>query len=108
MTRKQENEAFSCINCGKDVLPLRYGTIRDHCPACIHSLHVDDLPGDRANDCAGLLEPVQVEHSGKKGYSIIYRCKRCGQKRKNRAAPDDYMDTLVKVQAKYAATCGPW
>lgn len=69
--------------------PLVNGSYRNHCPFCLHSLHVDILPGDRANPCRGLLEPVGVEHSGKKGWLIISRCSRCGEERRNRAALDD-------------------
>ena len=53
---KNDNE-FICQNCGKKVEKLKY-TSRDHCNYCLHSLHVDITPGDRLNDCKGLLVPI--------------------------------------------------
>ena len=35
--------------------------------------------------------------SNKKGYVIVYKCKKCGQIRKNKAAKDDNMDLIIKL-----------
>jgi len=83
------NNAFTCANCGAAVLPLQNGSVRNHCPVCLHSLHVDVLPGDRASECGGVMVPVGVEQSGKKGWVILYRCRQCGLAGRNRAALDD-------------------
>ena len=40
------NNSFTCANCGTLVHPLQNGSVRNHCPACLHSLHVDVMPGD--------------------------------------------------------------
>lgn len=69
--------------------PLEGGGCRNHCPFCLHSLHVDLLPGDRASDCGGLLEPIAVKADARKGYVIVHRCRSCGELRRNRAAVDD-------------------
>lgn len=83
------NNAFTCAHCGRDVQPLQNGSVRNHCPHCLHSLHVDINPGDRASDCHGLLEPIRVEQSGKKGWVIVHRCQKCGAIKRNKAALDD-------------------
>jgi hypothetical protein len=83
------NEGFTCLHCGLTVPPLANGSYRNHCPACLHSLHVDVNPGDRAHPCGGVMEPIGAEHSGKKGWIIVHRCTRCGEVRRNRAALDD-------------------
>jgi DNA-directed RNA polymerase subunit RPC12/RpoP len=83
------NQGFRCTVCGRDVPPLANGSYRNHCPFCLHSVHVDLNPGDRASDCGGVLEPVAAEHGGKKGWTIVHRCRRCGAVRRNRAALDD-------------------
>ena len=83
------NQGFVCARCAAAVPPLANGSYRNHCPACLHSLHVDVNPGDRASDCGGLLVPVGVEQSGKKGWVIVHRCERCGAVRRNKAALDD-------------------
>ena len=55
-----KDEAFICEHCGKSVPRLNY-TARDHCPYCLFSKHVDIMPGDRANQCLGLLKPIGIE-----------------------------------------------
>lgn len=92
----KRDEEFVCENCGKKVLKLGY-TSRDHCPHCLYSKHVDNMPGDREAECRGLLKPVQVELDSKKGYVIIYKCEKCGAIRKNKSAIDDDMDLLIKL-----------
>lgn len=90
------DEEFICENCGKKVPKLGY-SCRNHCNSCLCSKHVDKNPGDRREDCHGLLEPIGVEISGKKGYVIIHKCKKCGEIRKNKAAEDDNIDLIIKL-----------
>ena len=89
------DEEFICENCGKKVSILGY-----HCPYCLHSKHVDKNPGDRLEKCHGDLEPVSMEIDGKKGYVIVFKCKKCGAIRKNKAAKDDNMDLLIDLSSK--------
>ncbi|MEN6315330.1 MAG: RNHCP domain-containing protein [Clostridiaceae bacterium] len=93
MSRKTENIGFICAYCGADVKPLTNGSYRNHCPFCLYSLHVDNLPGDRASDCFGMMKPIGIRYNGKKGWQIIHHCKKCGMEKVNRAAPDD-IETL--------------
>ena len=93
------DEEFICDNCGAVVPKLRYSS-RDHCTNCLHSKHVDINPGDRMEECHGDLEPVSLEIDSKKGYVIIYRCKKCGAIRKNKAAKDDNMDLIIELSSK--------
>ena len=88
-TTKGRNEGFVCAHCGRNVPSLDNGSYRNHCPFCLYSLHVDIMPGDRANTCKGLLAPVRVEYNGKKGWVIVSHCGKCGQARRNVAALDD-------------------
>lgn len=88
-TAQGTNNAFTCAHCGAEVPPLDNGSYRNHCPYCLYSLHVDINPGDRANECRGVLEPVGVVYNSKKGWVIIHRCQRCGEIRRNKAALDD-------------------
>lgn len=92
----KRDEEFICENCGKKVSKLGY-TSRDHCPYCLYSKHVDIMPGDRGEDCKGLLKPIRVELDSKKGYVIIYKCEKCGAIRKNKAAEDDNKDLLIQL-----------
>lgn len=85
---------FICLNCGKEVLPLGSSS-RDHCPFCLCSLHVDVLPGDRQNACMGIMDAISAQPDPKKGYILVYRCRKCGELHRNKAAygarvqPDD-------------------
>ena len=93
------DEEFVCENCGKKVSKLGY-SCTNHCLFCLHSKHLDINPGDRLDDCHGILEPVSVELSGKKGYVIIFKCKKCGAIRKNKSATDDNMDLIIQLSSK--------
>lgn len=92
------DEEFICENCGKKVSKLFY-TSRDHCPYCLYAKHVDIKPGDRAETCHGMLEPIGIENNSKKGYVIIYKCKKCGALRKNIVAKDDNMSLIIKLSS---------
>ncbi|MFA6948649.1 MAG: RNHCP domain-containing protein [Eubacteriales bacterium] len=102
----KNDSGFICGHCGASVEPLGY-TSRNHCPFCLWSLHADDLPGDRASECMGLMEPVAVIPDAKKGYIIVHRCTKCGAIRRNKAAheaksqPDD-IRKLIALTAKAA------
>ena len=94
------DEEFVCENCGKTV-PKLGQSCRNHCPYCLHSKHVDKNPGDREAEGKGLLEPVGAEVDSKKGYVIIFKCKKCGMIRKNKVAKDDNMDLVIKLTAMH-------
>jgi len=83
------NDAFKCLVCGCDVLPLLNGSYRSHCPRCLWSRHVDSSPGDRAENCGGLMKPVGLEGSSSGGWSLVHVCTVCGARRRNKTAEDD-------------------
>lgn len=92
------DENFICENCNKEVLKLNY-TARDHCPYCLYSKHVDINPGDRANECKGLLKPMDIEKF-KDSFKIIYMCEKCGKIHKNIKAIDDNMNYIIELSTK--------
>lgn len=96
--KKNDNE-FICNVCGHLVPNLKYSS-RDHCNKCLCSIHVDINPGDRLNTCLGILEPIDVTQSNKKGYIITYKCNKCGILHNNKTAEDDSFATLLKVMNK--------
>lgn len=91
----KNDEEFICENCNKKVSKLGY-TSRDHCPYCLYSKHVDINPGDRLNNCNGLLIPIEIEKY-KNTYKIIYKCNRCNQIHKNIIAKDDNIDKIIEI-----------
>ena len=84
---KNDNE-FICQNCGKKVEKLKYTS--------------DITPGDRKNECKGLLVPINVEETSKKGKVIVYRCSRCGKEIRNIVAQDDNQEEIYKIVENYA------
>lgn len=102
--RFTKNDAgFVCRHCGAEVAPLGY-TSRNHCPVCLASLHVDILPGDRANPCGGLMLPFRAETDPKRGFVLLHRCTKCGAVSRNKTAheaevqPDD-MSLIIALTA---------
>lgn len=90
---QHRRENFTCQHCGAAV--TGNGTT-NHCPRCLYSRHVDVNPGDRAATCGGMMEPVGLEiKAGRK--IILHRCRACGFRRKNHAAPDDDAQKLIDL-----------
>lgn len=100
MNFKKNDSGFICKYCGKKVEPLKYSS-RDHCPYCLHSIHIDIMPGDRANNCLGDLEPIGLDINGKKGYVILYKCKKCNSIIKNKSAQDDDYNKILEISTKH-------
>ena len=99
----KNDNGFICANCGFEVKPLGY-TSRNHCPKCLCSLHVDIMPGDRANTCGGIMDPIKAEPDPKKGYIIIHKCRKCGEIKRNKSAHEakeqpDSLSKLIKLTA---------
>ncbi len=95
------DEAFTCVNCGAEVQPLQK-SCRNHCPYCLHSLHLDNNPGDRASNCGGILQPISVTVDSRKGFIITHRCKKCGLTKRNKAvtegvAQPDSLDAILDI-----------
>jgi hypothetical protein len=89
-------EDFVCEHCGAKVKGNGY---TNHCPVCLWCKHVDVNPGDRAETCGGLMEPIDIEN--KKGqYVVIQRCQKCGAIRKNKTADNDDFSMILKIVEK--------
>ena len=102
MARKTENSDFVCQNCEKQVYAIAKGTIRNHCPFCLFSVHVDVLPGDRASDCHGMMRPINIIAHSKKGWQIIHKCNTCGHEQPNKKADDDDVNEITAIMKKIA------
>jgi hypothetical protein len=100
------DEDFACLFCRREV-PRHGRTARDHCPFCLRSLHVDDVPGDRANPCSGRMDPFEVVLRDRE-IVLRYQCSRCRVEKQVRAVldgdvPDDW-DALCKLSAGVLGT----
>ncbi len=93
MTFKRTVEDFTCAHCGA---PNTGDGYTNHCRACLHSVHVDDDPGDRAATCRGLMAPVDVEV--RHGETVlVHRCLRCGVVRRCRTCAVDDPEAVLRV-----------
>jgi len=90
---KRKTEDFTCEHCGHEVRGNGY---TNHCPKCLWGKHVDINPGDRAETCRGMMEPVFYEKK-RDGYIILHRCQKCGTERKNKSAEDDDFEKIIAL-----------
>jgi len=89
--KKEEN--FVCEHCGFEVRGSGY---TNHCPKCLWSKHVDVFPGDRKEECGGLMRPIGREQKGGDWY-VIQKCEKCGREWKNKLVKRDDFDVLVDI-----------
>jgi hypothetical protein len=87
-------ENFVCDNCGFEMTGDGY---TDHCPKCLWGKHVDEVvPGDRASECKGLMEPTRVMYE-KGDLKINYRCMKCNHEFRVRSGEGDDREKLLEL-----------
>lgn len=91
----KNNQGFTCISCGFEVPPHPTSS-RDHCSNCLVGLHVDINPGDRANECRGILRPNGMKIANGKT-QILYKCEKCNKTSACIKAPDDNLEKLIEI-----------
>jgi uncharacterized radical SAM superfamily protein len=93
-----KNEEFKCEHC-KHVNVLG-SQIRNHCSHCLYSKHLDqDVPGDRASQCKGLMRPISITYSGAKGFMINFLCVKCGHRYVNKVLHGDNQELVSKISS---------
>lgn len=95
---QRNKEDFVCESCDTVVLGDGY---RNHCPSCLVSKHVDVHPGDRAELCGGLMDPVDIDLKHGK-LSLVHQCRSCGTEKKNRTHVEDSVDAITRVMKEVA------
>jgi hypothetical protein len=99
--RRERDATFRCSHCSMDVPLDAPGTAhRNHCPGCLYSRHVDDVPGDRASGCHASMEPIAITVRGDGEWVLIHRCLGCGVLHANRSAGDDNPLLLLRLAIK--------
>jgi hypothetical protein len=93
-TKKKED--FICEKCNHEVKGTGY---TNHCPNCLWSKHVDIFPGDRLEECRGLMEPIKVE-TEKQKHILTHKCIICGGEKRNKMEEDDNFDEAVNISKK--------
>ena len=93
--------SFRCVHCRLDVGTSAIGTAhRNHCPGCLWSRHVADVPGDRAADCGSSMEPIAITVRKDGEWVLIHRCNGCGVLHSNRIAGDDNALLLFRLAVR--------
>ena len=91
-------DSFTCKVCGWPVVSQGAGSNhRNHCPNCLHSIHLDQKPGDRSASCHGRMEPIGVWVRKNGEWALIHRCTVCGKISSNRIAADDNPMKLMSL-----------
>mgnify|MGYP001414465397 CR=1 FL=1 len=90
------DEGFICAHCSRAVASGG-AQIRDHCPYCLHGLHLDLIPGDRAANCSGVMVPLYLETQSGLTW-IHYRCSVCSHAFRVRAHKDDELLKFVQLR----------
>ena len=92
-TFQKRKENFVCEHCNRKVEGDGY---TNHCPHCLYSKHVDIFPGDRLNDCGGLMKIIDTQKKGER-YVLIYQCEKCGKQSKDHLRESDNIDALITL-----------
>jgi ribosomal protein L37AE/L43A len=94
MTFLKKEEDFICRVCGTKIKGTGY---TNHCPNCLFSLHVDeDVPGDRASSCKGLMDPIKAEIENGE-YVLTHKCQKCKKVSKNKTSEEDNFEEILKL-----------
>ena len=92
---QKRKEDFICEKCATKNVGTGF---TNHCFRCLWSKHVDINPGDRAESCQGMMEPVKIDFEKGK-YIINHRCLKCNfKKRKGVEKNDDFEAVLAIVK----------
>lgn len=90
---QRKKEDFICENCGFQMIGNGY---TNHCQKCLWSKHVDINPGDREENCLGMMRPVGIDlRNGR--YFILHQCAKCGFERFNSKRDEDDFDAILLI-----------
>jgi hypothetical protein len=97
--RTEADQAFRCRKCRQFIgAPASGGRHRNHCPNCLHSLHVDlKQPGDRRSECHALMRPRGIIERRNGEQMIMHECLGCGKTQPTRVAADDNPLLLMRL-----------
>lgn len=87
-------EDFTCEHCNMLVKGTGY---TNHCPQCLWSKHVDINPGDRAEECGGMMKPVGYQKISN-NERVMQQCQKCGFDRPCKLQPEDNREVLYTLE----------
>ncbi|HHX58933.1 MAG TPA: RNHCP domain-containing protein [Candidatus Moranbacteria bacterium] len=93
-------EDFVCEKCNAKVKGDGY---TNHCPECLWSKHVDINPGDRLNQCRGLMKPIDIFFKNQT-WHLVHCCEKCKQSRNIKLSDHNFniekITNLIKKNLK--------
>ncbi len=95
------NENFKCEKCNFSVKKDDLWWVRNHCPNCLFSKHLDEnFPWDRLSKCFWLMEAIWIDFKKNKWFMIKHKCLKCEKEILNKLAKDDNMDIYNNLNKK--------
>ncbi|WP_214324370.1 RNHCP domain-containing protein [Nonomuraea sediminis] len=92
---------FTCVRCGLTVSGFAAdGTRRNHCPSCLHSLHVTDHVEGGPSECHGRMTPIAIAVLRTGDWMVIHRCVRCDELTSNPVCSDDNQLILMRMAVR--------
>lgn len=58
---------------------------------------MDDIPGDRASECRGMMKPIGVWVSHGEIMRVEHKCEKCNFTRFGPVTPEDNRELLIKI-----------
>jgi DNA-directed RNA polymerase subunit RPC12/RpoP len=91
-------DTFACVRCGLTVAATAPdGARRNHCPSCLHSLHVLDRAEGGPSACRARMNPISIAVHRTGDWVIIHRCTRCHELTSDPICGDDNQLVLMRM-----------
>ncbi|MFF3553979.1 RNHCP domain-containing protein [Streptomyces tsukubensis] len=101
----QRTNTFTCVRCGLTVGVLDPdGAVRNHCPSCLHSQHLDDHVDGGPSDCRSRMSPIAIAVLRGGDWTVVHRCTRCGELTSSPISPDDNHLILMRMAVRPLAS----
>jgi len=91
-------EDFVCEKCQMKMVGNGF---TNHCSNCLWSKHVDINPGDRAENCCGMMAPIKIDFEKGK-YFINHKCMKCGALKRKGLENEDNFEAALEIVRKNA------
>lgn len=94
-------DTFSCLRCGLVVTKQAPdGSLRNHCPSCLHSQHIVDQAENQPSECRSQMSPIAIAVLRSGDWMIVHRCARCDELTSNPISGDDNQLILVRMAVR--------
>lgn len=87
-------EDFTCEHCGVFV---KGNGRTNHCPNCLWSKHMDEVPGDRSSTCRGQMKPIGVWVKQGEIKRVEHKCQKCNFSRPAPVLSEDNREELIRI-----------